>query len=101
LLSIKTDDDIISASNYGYFQAFQEIRDKLLEKGYGLKCAGAMLNAVQSSMASATDKIYMVTLGEQAAQENLISLYEYVDILEFPNTNEQNQFAEKWIYSLG
>lgn len=101
VLSIKINDSIISASNDGYFQAFQEIRDKLLEEGYGLKCVGAMLNVVQSSMASATDKVYIVTLGKQSVRENLTSLYEYANIVEFPNTDEQNKFAEKWIRSLG
>lgn len=101
VLSIKINDSIISASNDGYFQAFQEIRDKLLEEGYGLKCVGAMLNVVQSSMASATDKVYIVTLGKQSVRENLTSLYEYANIVEFPNTDEQNKFAEKWIHSLG
>ncbi len=99
-LSLSLDGESISASNEGYFQAFQEIRDKLLQKGYGLKCAGSMLNAVQSSMASATDKVYMVTLGTQAARKDLISLYEYSDIDQFPNTEEQNKYAEQWFLSL-
>jgi hypothetical protein len=100
VLTVRIDGDTISASNYGYFQAFQEIRDVLLQKGYGLKCAGAMLNAVQSPMASATDKVYMVTLGKQSALKDLISLYEYIDIDEFSNTNEQNRFFEQWLQSL-
>jgi hypothetical protein len=100
ILSLCFDGDIISATNEGYFQAFQEIRDKLLNKGYGLKCVGSMLNTVQSPMASATDKVYKVTLGIQAKQKDLVSLYEYVDIKEFPNTDQQNRFAKTWFHSL-
>jgi len=101
VLRIQIDGDIISASNEGYFQAYQEIRDTLLQKGYGLKCAGSKLNAVQSSMASATDKVYMVTLGKQAMLKDLVSLYDNANIDKFPNTKEQNEFFKKWSLSLG
>ncbi len=95
-LSVYIDGEKISASNEGYFQAYQEIRDTLLQKDYGLKCVGSKLNVVQSSMASATDKVCVAALGKQAKQKDLISLYEYVDIDVFPNTKEQNDFAARW-----
>jgi len=90
----------ISVSEYGYFEAFQVIRDELLDKGYGMKCVGAKLNAVQSSMSSATDSVYLVTLGRQALRSDLMSIYEYAEIDEFPNTEKQSEFFEKWIKSL-
>jgi hypothetical protein len=90
----------VSACNDGYFQAFQDIRDQLLKKGYGLKCLGAKLNAVQSAMASATDKIYLVTPGKQALQKDLASIYDYANISEFPTSVEQNAFSQEWIESL-
>jgi hypothetical protein len=90
----------ISAKNHGYFQAFQELRDALLQHGYGLKCAGSKLNALQSGMASGTNKIYIVTLGQQALRKDLISLYDYADANEFPNSESQNDFAKQWFDSL-
>lgn len=90
----------ISANNDGYFQAFQAIRDQLLLKGYGIKCIGSMLNVTQSAMASTTDKVYIITLGEQARLEDLRSLYEYADISVFPDTNDQNNYFQEWIKSL-
>jgi hypothetical protein len=92
---------IIARNNYGYFATFQEIRDELLQKGYGIRCMGAMLNAVQSGMASVTHKVYIVTLGKQAKMSDLVCLYDYANINEFPNTKKQNDFQEKWIKSLG
>lgn len=90
----------VSSRSYFYFQAFQKIRDSLLQKGYGLKCFGARLNAVQSPMQSGTDNVYMVTLGKQALHKDLKSIYDYTDIIEFPNTKEQNDFRDKWVKSL-
>jgi len=91
----------VSASGYGYFAAFQKLRDKLLRKGYGVKCIGAKLNAVQSSMAGSTPKIYLVELGKQALLKDLVCLFDYADISVFPDTKEQNKFTEKWVCSLG
>lgn len=49
----------ITASDYNYLPAFQEFRDKLLIAGYGIKCNGSRLNAVQSGMMGATDQVYL------------------------------------------
>jgi len=51
-------------------------------------------------MASATYKVYIATLGQQARLKDLACLYDYADIHEFPNTKEQNAFFEKWVHSL-
>lgn len=100
ILTVSIDGITFSAHNYGYFNAFQDLRDQLLQKGYGLKCAGANLNAVQSSMASGTDMVYAVALGKQASLKELVSIYDYADISEFPDTKEQNEFFQLWIKSL-
>ena len=100
ILSTQIEDSCFSASNYGYFEAFQELRDKLLQNGYGVKCVGSKVNAVQSSMASATYKVYEAVLGKQTAIKDLICLYDYANIDEFPNTKTQNEFLQKWIHSL-
>lgn len=88
----------ILASSDGYFDCYQKLRDKLLEKGYGLLCIGSKINAVQSPMASVSDKIYLVEKGQPA--KNVQSLYEFCDMEVFPNTEEQNNFYEEWINSL-
>ena len=100
ILSTHINGVYISAKNDGYFLAFQELRDKLLEQGIGMKCAGSKLNAVQSGMASATPKIYMVTLGQQALLKDLVSIYDNTDEDEFPNSESQNNYTKKWLDSL-
>ncbi len=44
---------------YGYYEVFQELRDKLLELGYGLKCNGSRINTIQSNMMGSCEKIYL------------------------------------------
>lgn len=88
------------SENYSYFSAFQEFRDKLLEKGYGIKCNGSKINAVQSGMMSATDKIYLVEKGKQSLIKDMVHLWDYADIDDFPDTKQQNSFFEEWINSL-
>lgn len=44
------------AEDYGYFSAFQKLRDLLLEMNCGIKCCGSCINAVQSGMQEASTK---------------------------------------------
>jgi hypothetical protein len=82
-----------------YFATFQRFRDNLLNFGIGLKCCGSLLNVCQSSMASYSDKIYIITIGKQAKSENLVSIFDYSDIDKFPKSIEQDEYFEKWISS--
>ncbi len=89
-----------TSSNYNYFTAYQEIRDKLLEAGLGMKCHGSRLNAVQSGMMAATDKIYLVEPGRAASMKDVVSLWGYADITDFPDTRQQFVFFEQWAQGL-
>lgn len=86
-----------SSSDAYYFPAFQEFRDKLLESGFGIKCNGAQLNAVQSEMFGATDKVYLVEPGKPALMKDLVCIWDYADITAFPNTEQQNAHSEQWM----
>ncbi len=87
----------ITVSNYNYLLAFQEFRDKLLIAGYGIKCNGSRLNAVQSGMLGATDKVYLVERGKQALMKDIVHIWDYAEIDTFPDTKQQNAFFEQWI----
>lgn len=100
VLKMQIDGQEIISSNDGYFQAFQGIRDKLLACGYGIKCKGALINAVQSAMMSGCEYVYLVKMKEQASLKNKVSIYAYVDIEEFPDTEIQNRFFREWSCSL-
>lgn len=87
----------ITSSNYNYLPAYQEFRDKLLVMGYGIKCNGSCLNAVQSGMLGSTDKVYLVEMGKQALMKDIAHIWDYAEIETFPDTKQQNDFFEHWI----
>lgn len=99
-LSTTINGEDITASHYSYFPAYQSLRDSLLQKGYGLKCNGSRINAVQSGMMGANSNIYLAENGKQALKKDVVSLYDYADIDEFPDTLEQMQFFRMWMKSL-
>ena len=86
----------ISASNYNYLPAFQNFRDKLLCLGYGIKCNGARINAVQSGMMGANDKMYLVGVGKKPQMKDIVHIWDYADIAEFPDTQMQQAFFAQW-----
>lgn len=99
IISKITDNHIIRRSN-GYFTAFQKIRDEFLHLGFGIKCNGSKLNAVQSNMMSGSERIYLVKLGFPATLCDIVNIFDFADITEFPNTDTQNNFIQKWYESL-
>lgn len=94
------DGNTIKASNFNYLPAYQYFRDRLLLLGYGIKCNGSRINAVQSGMMGATDKAYLVELGKQALMKDIVHIWGYTDITAFPDTEQQNAFFEQWVKSL-
>lgn len=89
----------ITSSNIYYLPAYQEFRDKLLDAGYGIKCNGSRLNAVQSGMMVGTDKVYLVEIGKQALMKDLVHIWDYADIDTFPDTKQQNNFLQQILFS--
>ena len=79
-----------------YFVTFQGLRDQLLKDGYGLKCNGARINAVQSNMMGGCPKVYLVELGRQALMKDVVLIWDYADIDTFPDTMEQNEYFKRW-----
>lgn len=88
------------SSNYNDLSAYQELRDKILELGYGIKCNGSRINVVQSGMMGASDKIYLVEFGRQALMKDVVGIFDYAEINEFPNSLQQNEYSMKWFDSL-
>lgn len=100
IISLATEKLQIKCQYYNYFSAFQIFRDELLSKGYGIKCNGAKINAVQSPMMADTCKIYLVELGRQALEKDIVNLWDYAEIEMFPDTKEQHTFFDKWKNSI-
>lgn len=87
--------------DYAYHRAFQKLRDGLLGAGYGICCKGALINAVQSEMMSGCEKVYLVELGRQARMSDVVFIYEFADMEDFPDTAAQEGFEESWYDSIG
>ena len=86
----------VTAEDYNYLPAYQEFRDKLLRMGYGIKCNGSRVNAVQSGMMGANDKVYLVEMGKRPKMKNIVHIWDYADIDDFPDTDRQLAFSEQW-----
>ncbi len=99
-ISTEVDGINVRASSEYYFDAYQKFRDELLEMGYGLQCNGSRINAIQSPMMGYSEKIYLVELGKQALMENVVSIWEYANLKEFLNSEEQLKFAQQWYDSI-
>ena len=84
------------ASDESYLVAYQKFRDELLKLGYGLQCNGSRVNAIQSGMMGACDKVYLVEMGKRAVLDQIACIWDYADIDFFPDTKEQLEFATKW-----
>lgn len=96
IITAKVDGQKISASNYNYLPAYQEFRDKLLQIGYGIKCNGSRLNAVQSGMMGSSDLIYLVEMGKQSQKKDIVHIWDKAEIDVFPDTKQQDAFFEQW-----
>lgn len=99
-MSCEVDGICVSVSGEYYFETFQSFRDRLLDLGYGIKCNGSRLNAVQSGMQGYCEKIYLVELGKQALNKDIFIIWDYADINDYPSTDEQRIFANRWYKSL-
>ena len=82
------------------FSAFQLLRDKLLEAGWGIMCNAARINAVQSGMMTNQDVVYLVEFGKQARTEDVHGFWDYCEMEEYVYTEEQEAFRKKWFDSL-
>ncbi len=89
-----------TSENQQYLDAYQQLRDKLSEAGYGLKCNGSLINANQSAMMAYVPKIYLIQMGRQARLKDIVSLWDYCETDTFPTTEEQKAFTAAWQDSL-
>lgn len=95
-ISTEIDGFAVSISDEYYLQSYQKFRDELLKCGYGLKCNGSRINAIQSGMMGYSEKVYLVEMGKQAFMKDVVCIWDYADIEEFPDTKMQLDFAQQW-----
>ena len=69
----------------------------MFDLGYGLKCNGSRINAIQLNMMASYEKIYLVEMRKPTLRKDIVSIWDYAEINEFPNTKEQRTFADRWL----
>lgn len=87
---------MVKVNDEYYLQSYQKFRDELLKWGYGLKCNGSRINAIQSGMMGYSEKVYLVEIGKQALMKDVVCIWDFADIEEFPDTKMQLDFAQQW-----
>lgn len=100
-IRILTEIDGVEFSSAGedYFEVFKKLRDQILELGYGLKCNGSRINAIQSNMMAGSDRVYLVEMGKPALMKDVVCMWDYADIDFFPDTEHQKMFLDQWLNS--
>ena len=87
-----------------YFTALADIREELAPLGLFPKIYGASRNVYPSPMSrsmGAGEKAYRLAMGRQAASRDLVSIFDHGPDLEPANVQEQRNFYESWLKSLG
>ncbi|GHV96794.1 hypothetical protein AGMMS50293_31140 [Spirochaetia bacterium] len=102
IITIKTK---INGKNYNsngedYFSTFQKIKDILLKDNIGIKCYGSMENVYPSPMMRTSYNAYILENGKQAFMENIVNIFDYVDINKFSTLDEQNNYYNNWLKSI-
>lgn len=51
-------------------------------------------------MMGACEKIYLAEMEKPALNKDIVSIWDYAEINEFPNTEEQQAFTNRWLNSI-
>lgn len=85
------------------FDCLRSLRSKLDPKGIKILCNGARVDAYPSGMlqGSGVPKVYINTMGKTASFENLVDLFDEAPAGKIGTVEEQREYHDKWIESLG
>ena len=102
-IEIDFNDQKISKMDDNFFQALQNLRKELEDKNIQIMCNGAAKNVfpspMQLSMGSGRTA-YLLKLGQQAKNADIIDIFDCLDSLTFVNVKEQEVFYKDWIKSI-
>lgn len=101
-ISIYYDNKEIKKKGEYWFLVFQELKDLLLDKYIGLQCYGSLINVYPSPMMMnmGGHKAYLLKIGEPSLNKDIVNIFDYIDIYEFATKEQQDQFYNKWLYSI-
>jgi hypothetical protein len=79
------------------------LRSKTDALGIKVLCNGARIDAFPSPMlqSSGARKVYITEIGKQALRENLVNIFEEAPAEKVGTIEDQFEYHNKWIDSLG
>lgn len=87
-----------------YFDALLALRKELENLHILIQCNGAGLNiypsAMQQSMGTGRTA-YVLNMGEQGKMKNVVDIFDYNTTLNFVTIEEQKNYFNQWLSSLG
>ena len=102
-LKIEIERTIYSSKSDNIFDSVVELRKKLeLNKIY-LLCNASVINVYPSGMQKefGGTKAYKLEMGKQATLSDVVDIFDYDSELKISSVEEQKEFYENWIESLG
>jgi hypothetical protein len=94
----------INAKALDYFEAMCQVRKELETRGCRPVCFGSARNVYASHMARDMGrglKAYRLEIGRRATTADLVKIFDTTPDLQPASVEEQKQFYEQWLQSLG
>ena len=79
-----------------YLKAFQILRDKALNCGFGIQCCGSLINVMQPEEFKGTDIIYIIDTHNPADQGQAVSIFDHAIPPRYYLTYKQEQYLVQW-----
>ena len=102
-LKIEIERTIYSSKSDNIFDSVVELRKKLELKNIYLLCNASVINVYPSGMQKefGGTKAYKLQMGKQATLSDVVDIFDYDSELKISSVEEQKEFYENWIESLG
>ena len=102
-LKIEIERAIYFSKSDNIFDSVVELRKKLELKNIYLLCNASVINVYPSGMQKefGGTKAYKLEMGKQATLSDVVDIFDYDSELKISSVEEQKEFYENWIESLG
>ena len=102
-LKIEIERVIYFSKSDNIFDSVVELRKKLELNNIYLLCNASVINVYPSTMQKefGGTKAYKLEMGKQATLSDVVDIFDYDSELKISSVEEQKEFYENWIESLG
>lgn len=87
-----------------YFDCLVQIRKNFEKENFRILCNGARYDVYPSQMSRQMGKglkAYVMTLGKQALEEDLVNIFDPAEITKIGTVEQQKSYHNEWLKSLG